>query len=160
MGWNPHPNEALACPMEQATSGSSGPPSPPFFKRLQRRLLGEAAWMVIYLLRLTWRIEIINSHHRQAAEQYQPKGAMVLATWHESCLASIVAHRGMRLCLLVSPSTDGDLVALVAGRLGLRSVRGSSTRGGRAARDAYLRMAPAGFSVGITVDGPWARAMW
>ena len=57
--------------------------------------------------------------------------------------------------LMVSQSRDGDIIADTIARFGLRPVRGSSGRGGRAALDAMIdAVRDEGVSAGVIVDGP------
>jgi lysophospholipid acyltransferase (LPLAT)-like uncharacterized protein len=66
-------------------------------------------------------------------------GPVVLALWHDQALAAARfldrrLHRGgLALTLIASQSRDGELVARLAGSLGIPVVRGSTSRGGRGA---------------------------
>ena len=54
----------------------------------------------------------------------------------------------------MSLSFDGDVIAYVAERFGIHSVRGSSSRGGMGAFKQLLTLHKQGYDLGLTVDGP------
>ncbi len=84
----------------------------------------------------------------------------VLVFWHDSAFA--LAHflrdldrRGLRLSILASRSGDGELVGRLGAAWGVDIVRGSSSRGGKAAILAlHRRMRQAGTSPALAPDGP------
>lgn len=55
---------------------------------------------------------------------------------------------------MISRSTDGDLVALSGGRVGINSVRGSSKRGGATAALELIDKVKNGCSAALAIDGP------
>lgn len=55
---------------------------------------------------------------------------------------------------MVSRSTDGDLIAASGGRVGMKSVRGSSKRGGATAALELISKVKTGCSAALAVDGP------
>lgn len=59
-----------------------------------------------------------------------------------------------RVAVLVSRSKDGALLSDVLAAFRLRCVRGSSSRGGKAALRELTRLVEDGFDIGITPDGP------
>jgi len=56
--------------------------------------------------------------------------------------------------VLVSAHRDGEIVARIAERLGMRTVRGSSTRGAARALLGVVRELEEGREVAVTPDGP------
>lgn len=80
---------------------------------------------------------------------------MVFCLWHDELFPLMRVKRGLDIVTVVSPSRDGELLARVLERLGLRTVRGSSTRGGlKALLGASRLMKQNGVHACITVDGP------
>lgn len=73
--------------------------------------------------------------------------------WHEDLifLGGLVSHTGAHV--LISRSRDGERIARVMERLGLKPIRGSSSRGGASAALEVLRLG-ADANVGIAIDGP------
>lgn len=100
----------------------------------------------------TWRIRVVNdepwSAMRRSGEPF------IFALWHGDLLPLLVHHRGQGVAVLISEHRDGETVARVARGLGLRTVRGSSTRGGARAIAALVRELREGREVAITPDGP------
>jgi lysophospholipid acyltransferase (LPLAT)-like uncharacterized protein len=83
---------------------------------------------------------------------------MALLIWHNRLFfASEIIRRyrrGRDLYALISASRDGALLADFFDLIGLKSVRGSSSRLGREAVTAMLDELRAGHDIGITPDGP------
>ncbi|MDP7033162.1 MAG: DUF374 domain-containing protein [Planctomycetota bacterium] len=79
---------------------------------------------------------------------------------HQDALIAAYEYRGSGFLILISQSRDGDLIAEISHRLGYGTVRGSSSRGGRAAvrelQEHYEahRESGRGLLTAITVDGP------
>jgi lysophospholipid acyltransferase (LPLAT)-like uncharacterized protein len=78
--------------------------------------------------------------------------------WHNRLFISAEISRRFRpsrpLHALVSASKDGAWLAAFFEAVGLRTVRGSSHRGGREAVTALVQMLRSGHDAGITPDGP------
>jgi lysophospholipid acyltransferase (LPLAT)-like uncharacterized protein len=64
------------------------------------------------------------------------------------------AWRGTKMSVMVSQSWDGELTSRTLDRLGIDTVRGSSSRGGAAALRDALRRAREGSDLTFTPDGP------
>lgn len=109
---------------------------------------------LMMLIRWTCRFRYFGLENlREAVESSAPRGYS-FATWHENAMATIAGKVGVPCCFLVSPSKDGELVNYVSTRLGFYVARGSSSRGGRAARDELIDMLKKGIATSFTVDGP------
>jgi lysophospholipid acyltransferase (LPLAT)-like uncharacterized protein len=82
--------------------------------------------------------------------------AMVL--WHNRLfLAAEIVRRyrgGRPAYALVSASQDGAWLTAFFSLVGIRTVRGSSSRLGREAASALVEMLHAGHDIGVTPDGP------
>ncbi|MCC5841087.1 MAG: lysophospholipid acyltransferase family protein [Opitutales bacterium] len=86
------------------------------------------------------------------------RGFLVL-TWHNRLLPALATYprvdrQGKNLHALISASRDGAWLTAFAHSLGLRVIRGSSSRRGANAMREILRALREGQDVGITVDGP------
>jgi lysophospholipid acyltransferase (LPLAT)-like uncharacterized protein len=106
------------------------------------------------LLMMTWRVRVIGFDRRRRAAACHPRGSFIFACFHENASPGTLSHPGQGIACLVSHSKDGELVAFVVERIGLKAVRGSSSRGGREARDEIIDGLEEGTPVAITVDGP------
>lgn len=80
------------------------------------------------------------------------KGRYIYVMWHEYLLMPIGRYARSDFHVLISRSTDGQLLAETCRRLNIPTIRGSTSRGGveairqmlRAGRDTHLAMTPDG----------------
>jgi lysophospholipid acyltransferase (LPLAT)-like uncharacterized protein len=115
-----------------------------------------------FLVRLVWRwsrvTRVIGAGHIPAALARAP--SFIPVYWHQHqlfCLKHLLDQRsaGLKLGFLISPSVDGEIGAMLVGKVGGVAIRGSSTHtGARALRDYYQALAHDGVSPVITPDGP------
>ncbi|MEZ5499281.1 MAG: lysophospholipid acyltransferase family protein [Steroidobacteraceae bacterium] len=128
------------------------------WRRIGYRL---AVPIIIAIVQLFWRscrvrVVLGAEHLRTAASG----GAVIPCYWHQHqlfCGKYLLdeAVHGLKLGFLISPSVDGELGAMVVGRLGGHVIRGSSTHtGARALRDYFDALKKLGVSPAITPDGP------
>ena len=89
-----------------------------------------------------------------------PPHPVIYAFWHNRILAITAAFllvypRGRRgVLVLTSASKDGMWLGELASRLGMGSVRGSSSRRGATAMRELLERVAQGYDIAITPDGP------
>jgi lysophospholipid acyltransferase (LPLAT)-like uncharacterized protein len=112
-------------------------------------------WIVYFFyttLHRTWRIQVIESASlKRALSESKP---MVYAHWHGDELGIVYLLKPYRSAAIVSTSRDGELMDSVIRKLGARTSRGSSTRGGVSALRGILRLAKEGWRPSVAVDGP------
>lgn len=107
------------------------------------------------LLVATLRVRVTD---RAGVTDEPPRIPHVCAFWHNRLF--IMPHLFQRYlssrpgAALTSASKDGELVAAMLRRFGIRPIRGSSSRRGAAALVEMKRAAEDGYLVGITPDGP------
>jgi lysophospholipid acyltransferase (LPLAT)-like uncharacterized protein len=94
--------------------------------------------------------------HGEAAVREREAAArpFILAFWHRHLVLMRYAYRGRRMHVLVSQSWDGELTSRPLERLGIDTVRGSSSRGGALGLCDALRKARDGSDLAFTPDGP------
>lgn len=107
-----------------------------------------------YVLHKTYRYSFFQQERRRGAEQKHAKGVVALGLWHQNSFVGTLSHHHQAFSPLCSLSKDGRMVAFLCERIGLTPILGSSSRGGKNARDALLDGVEAGLSPAITVDGP------
>jgi len=69
-------------------------------------------------------------------EYFRSGGRILLCTWHQHFFAAIrhfQSYRAFKPALMISKSSDGEIIAGVAKKSGWHTVRGSSSRGGKEA---------------------------
>lgn len=121
----------------------------------ERLLLRIGPWFAARLIRLLHaclRIEVLGE--RPLRELWEARRQVILAFWHDQLFMMARGYRGPGACVLISASRDGEYIARTVRYFGIGSVRGSSTRGGRAAFREMLGLAKAPQDLVITPDGP------
>jgi lysophospholipid acyltransferase (LPLAT)-like uncharacterized protein len=82
------------------------------------------------------------------------KDGFVGVVWHKDFLFALDFFRRRKIVVMVSRSKDGELVARALHRMGYRTVRGSSSAGGREALAELTDLVRAGWGSAIIADGP------
>lgn len=119
---------------------------------IKTALISGAGTILLRLLAFTWRVRFTNPEVVRALKDAgQP---FVYVSWHSQLLPLVWAHRGRDIAIMVSEHRDGELIARVAHAIGLRTVRGSTTRGAARALLGACREIEGGHEVAVTVDGP------
>jgi lysophospholipid acyltransferase (LPLAT)-like uncharacterized protein len=85
---------------------------------------------------------------------YREGKRVIIAFWHARQLMMPLTYRGARAHILISRHQDGEIIARIVERLGFRTVRGSSTRGGVEALRELIRLSRSGVDLVVTPDGP------
>lgn len=117
------------------------------------------AWLgaiAIRLLGRTWRVDERN--HALYDRAARDGERFVYAFWHAQLLPLVYSHRNEGIVVLVSQHRDGHLMARTIVRLGFRTARGSSTRGGEAGVRELLAAGRLQQQIAITPDGPHGPA--
>lgn len=123
-----------------------------FRDRLLADFISWAGILYLYVVGLTSRIRVHRAPGYCAREE--KKEPVVFAFWHRYQLLLLYTHRRRGVRVLVSQSRDGEFIARALNRLGFRTARGSSSRGGGAAFRDLLEIVAGGASAAFTPDGP------
>ena len=90
--------------------------------------------------------------------KYAEEGNNIFAFWHNRLFYltyyCVKNNKKRKMTILASMSKDGDYAAALAYRLGLDTIRGSSSRGGQQAVRNLTDKASQGNNIGIAIDGP------
>jgi lysophospholipid acyltransferase (LPLAT)-like uncharacterized protein len=119
-----------------------------------------AAWVGAALMRALFATLRLRVHDPHGFLSDPPPQPVIYAFWHNRILAITAAFlrvypRGRRgVLVLTSASKDGMWLGELAGRLGMGSVRGSSSRRGATAMRELLDRVAEGYDIAITPDGP------
>jgi len=119
---------------------------------LRERALGAAIAGLIRLLGATVRLRFHDAGLIRGREREGRR--FVLAFWHRHLLMMRYAYRGDRMTVMMSRSRDGELMAQSMFRLGIHSVRASTSKGAAAGLKELIRVARAGSDIAFTPDGP------
>lgn len=98
----------------------------------------------------------IHEENRTAIDEAHARGdRLIFCLWHDELFSLIPVARQLRVVSIVSPSSDGDMLARILESKNVGAVRGSSTRGGvRALLGLARMMKNEQVHACITLDGP------
>jgi lysophospholipid acyltransferase (LPLAT)-like uncharacterized protein len=126
-------------------------------KQLRRKLVLWLAvtfgWLLLKTLRMLVRVD---SEGREKLEALRAEGRSVLiAIWHGRILLPILQHVNEGITPMISQSRDGEMITRTIEKLGFRSIRGSTSRGGKEAMLAMIKLLKnPGEVAAIMPDGP------
>lgn len=84
----------------------------------------------------------------------RPGKNLIYACFHQDDLSCLPYFSAKNICILISNSKDGQILASAVEHMGYQTVRGSSHRGGVAGLLAGMRRVIDGHKLTIAVDGP------
>ena len=130
------------------------PRSYSFWERLKYCLVSQSAGRLARTLFRTCRVEILRG---DLVEKYFNQGRPAIGvTWHRGAIFSLYFFGNKRPAVMISRSRDGEYLARYLAIMGGVPVRGSSSRGGRAALKEmadYLQSGPGRYAATVA-DGP------
>jgi lysophospholipid acyltransferase (LPLAT)-like uncharacterized protein len=111
------------------------------------------AYWIIKLLSWTMRIEVVDG---QVYDDHLGKGkGLIFSFWHGRLLMMpTIWYRGKGVAIPISLHQDGEVISRTVQYFGIKSIRGSTTRGGFSAMREMLKASKDGYDIGITPDGP------
>ncbi len=119
---------------------------------LGQALIPRLAWGYLNLVgwtsRVVWKDSDVRDH------LLKEHGNIIYSFWHGRQVFLPWAYRGWDIYNLVSQSKDGTLIARVIDFSGMKTVRGSSSRGALQALLGLKQKLEEGKSIAITPDGP------
>ncbi len=98
-------------------------------------------------LSVSWRVNGFESQEEQGK-------SIIFACLHRDILPALCFVKPTHPSLLISKSTDGDILASTLGQRDYGFVRGSTGKGGGRALVGLRRCLENGQSIGLAVDGP------
>ncbi len=112
------------------------------------RLLSGALWLLARTLRIEYE------HAEELFDCWARREQVIIAFWHNRAVLMPLPYRGEKLCIMNSQHRDGEIATRALERWGIRSVRGSATRGGVG---GFLQLVAAyrdGYDLAVVPDGP------
>lgn len=113
-------------------------------ERIQIRILGAIVTFLFWLKHFTYWCKNIN----------YPKQQCLFALWHAHQCALYSIKDRKKTNVMISRSKDGEIIARATEAMGIKTVRGSITRGGASATKELIDRIKKGEFGAITVDGP------
>ena len=130
------------------------------FKKIKKNFLNSKFFIIflytflkIYLF--TIRIKIENEEI--LLNKLNSGESVILCTWHQQFFVLIKAFKKYRVfspSIMISQSKDGDIVSYIAKKRGWNVVRGSSSRGGKNAKEILVKKIQKNKLALHIVDGP------
>lgn len=120
-----------------------------------RVLVAIGPFLASFIIRLLYklnRIDFVGAEHPQ--QIWQRGEHLIISFWHDQLLLMAMGYKGPGSKILISASKDGELIARVMRYFGQDAVRGSSSRGARAAFKELVSLAKEEVDLVITPDGP------
>lgn len=114
--------------------------------------------VIIRFIYLTLRVDFIGEKHLRVI--WERGDNLIVTLWHELILLTGPAYKSVQqdrkaeTKILISQSKDGELIARVMKFLGLGAIRGSSSRGGKAALREMVKNVREPVDLVFTPDGP------
>jgi hypothetical protein len=135
--------------------------------KLSKRILKHPAthavlcWLIAQYIRIVWwtgRWEHIN---RERVEDRVDSGEpLIVAFWHGRLMMTpMLWERKDAMYALISAHRDGRLISDAVGHLGIKTVEGSTSKGGSKALREMVKLLKAGNSLTVTPDGPRGPSM-
>ncbi len=148
-----HPTPARALSTMRAMAARAPDTTPQFgvSQRAALWLVPRLAALLIAVIGVTLRFEHVVE---EGAAVQTPPGRGIWCFWHQCTFAAGWHFRRFHPYVLISRSFDGELVARTLARLGYRTVRGSSSRGGVAGLLRLRALVERGALVVFPADGP------
>lgn len=124
--------------------------------RRSRAVLATGAWIGaagLWLLLRSLRLRVVG---REWAEAFhaREKRPLIFTFWHGRLLMMAFSWPGRPATVLVSRHADGEVISRLLRCFGIRSVRGSTSRGAHAGLRAMLRAYQDGSHLATGPDGP------
>lgn len=113
-------------------------------EKLQIRIFSRLAALLFKLKEFTYWCKNVN----------YPKEPCIFALWHAHQCGLYSLEGKRKTNVMISRSKDGEIIARAAEIMGLKTVRGSITRGGASATLELVNRIKKGDNGAITVDGP------
>jgi len=107
-----------------------------------------------FLTLLSWTVRLRLLRGDDLLARWGRGERVILAFWHNRAIVMPLQLRGQRLCIMNSQSHDGEIATRALERWGIRSVRGSATRGGLRGFMQLLDAYRKGENLAVVPDGP------
>lgn len=122
------------------------------------RVIPPIVALLVKLMLLSCRVIKVDGKHFEKEAIEKTNGGLIYVTWHQRMSYHFHYFGARHVTVMISQSRDGEYVTRVAKWLGFKNVRGSSTRGGRAALKEMIQRIKSGEIGGMLADGPLGPA--
>lgn len=123
-----------------------------FRRKIEVRLFSFLAWSLIQLIGHTVRFQVKG--YDNVLKLVDSGKGFILTVWHGRTMMPVYYCRHMGIWAITSLSKDGEIQTRTVGRLGYKTIRGSTGRGAIKAALAACKKLQDGGILAITPDGP------
>ena len=105
----------------------------------------------------SWTFRLKVENEKEWMDYLENGGSVLLCTWHQQFFSAIRHFQNYKVfnpIIMISQSSDGEIVAGVAERTGWNTIRGSSSRDGRGALKNMIANLKESKLAAHIVDGP------
>ena len=121
--------------------------------RFGRSTIGFLIALIIRSVKSTTRWQILHTDRRDAL--YAAGKPFIVAFWHNRIMMMVaILDPDQKVALLQSRHRDGQLMSNAINRFGVRTIWGSTSKGGSAGLRSMIKALKNGERVAITPDGP------
>ena len=124
-------------------------------KELKRKILKTIIPPIGYLL---IRLIFLSCKKRYKITSNVPKTPFIMAFWHGNLLMQPFVYEKLRekskIAVMISDHFDGEIISNIISFFGLKSIRGSSSKGAIKALKESFKKIDDGYDLAITPDGP------
>ena len=121
-------------------------------QRIIFTLVSKLGWLLILMLGKLSSVKCVGRHYWKQLKK--ENACFIYLIWHGRILLPIYLHKNEGIVAMVSLHSDGEMIAQTLHRLGYKTVRGSSTRGGKQAFYDMVEALKNGETGAIMPDGP------
>lgn len=129
-----------------------------FFKSFLKKpkVIRFGAWLIAKYITFVYKTSSWKLLGEEIPQKYwSEKKPFIVCFWHNRLLMSCFAWQSNQpFHMLISSHPDGKIIAETVGFHGIKTIAGSSSRGGAVALRKMLNTLKKGGTVGITPDGP------
>ena len=119
---------------------------------LKYNIIGIVGKIIIDLIFCTTQIEIIGF---EKVKQVMDSRKVILAFWHSRILLISYLYKKQNGVIMVSPSGDGEIIARIIQKQGHKTIRGSTSKKGKAALIRLIKTIKNEKKPGVVIpDGP------
>ena len=120
-----------------------------WWRNVRPLVMSDLLYLIVRSIGMTLRIRTENF----AAVKALP-GGCVISGWHGRSFVAANFFRGKGMWVIISHSRDGDIQNRIFSRLGFKTIRGSTGRGGVRAAIEAIKVLRDGAWMALTPDGP------
>ena len=118
-----------------------------------RAICGALIALIIRAVKVSTRWQVLHENRRDAL--FASGQPFIVAFWHNRIMMMVAIWPPQQpAALLQSPHRDGQLMSNAINRFGIRTIWGSSSKGGSAGLRGMIKALKKGEHVAITPDGP------